>query len=88
MITIELELVNKIFISENFEKERNDYFDRIEALKIRQEDYHKMEWLLKKREEEIVELQNLLSASNNTLNKERQISISYKNEVETTKSII
>ena len=81
-------MVNKIFISENFEKERNDYFDRIEALKIRQEDYHKMEWLLKKREEEIVELQNLLSASNNTLNKERQISISYKNEVETTKSII
>ena len=88
MITIELELVNKIFISENFEKERNDYFDRIESLKIRQEDYHKMDWLLKKREEEIVELQNLLSASNNTLNKERQISISYKNEVETTKSII
>lgn len=55
-------------------------------MKIRQEDYHKMEWQLKKREEEILELQNLLSHSNNNLNKERQISISYKNEVESAKS--
>ena len=73
---------------ENVEKERNEYFDRIEALKIRQEDYHKIEWQLKKREEEIAELQNLLSASNNALNRERQISISYKNDVESTKSKI
>ncbi len=69
------------------EKERNDYLDKIEELKIKQEDFHRMEWQLKKREEEVLELQNLLSASNNNLNKERQISISYKNEVESTKSI-
>ena len=45
-----------------------------------------MEWELKKREEEIIELQNLLSSSNINLNKERQIAISFKNDVENTKS--
>jgi len=70
---------------ENFEKERIEFLTRIESIKLSQEDYHKLEWELKRRNEEIVELQNLLNFQNNTINQEKQISVQLSSQIESNK---
>lgn len=42
------------------QQEREVWFERLGALRISQEDYHKQEWGLKKRNEEVAELQKEL----------------------------
>ena len=64
------------------QRERESWFERLETLRISQEDYHKQEWELKKRNEEIAELQKALSDSHVALFEERDLVLRLKREVE------
>lgn len=67
---------------ENFEKERVETLERLEQLKLSQEEQHRMEWENKRRKEEIIELQNIISSNNEVLNKERRKNLHYQFELE------
>ena len=70
---------------ENFEKERIEYMSRLNDLKIKNEELHKTEWELKRRQEEQIELEQALYEANITLNNERKKAIHYSNEIENCK---
>lgn len=70
---------------ETFEKERLEYLSLLDSLKIKNEDQHKTEWELRRRKEEIVELEQALYEANITLNNERKKAIHYSNEIENCK---
>lgn len=53
---------------------------------MNQEENHKNEWELRRRTEEIIELQNVLSESNIALNRERKKTINLSEEIEKHKS--
>ena len=57
---------------ETYEKERLEYLSLLDSLKIKNEDQHKTEWELRRRKEEIVELEQALYEANITLNNERK----------------
>ena len=64
------------------QKEREDWFERLETLRISQESFHKQEWELKHRSEEIAELQKALSDSHVALFEERELSLRLRRELE------
>lgn len=66
----------------SFENERRDYLEKLEKLKLTQEEQHNLEWENKKRTEEIIELQNIISLNNEVLNKERRQMLLYQFELE------
>jgi len=70
---------------EGFEKERIEWLERLEGLKLTQEESHKMEWELRRRTDEILELQNTLNDSNIALNHERKQVINLTEELESAK---
>jgi len=67
------------------EKERLEFFDKLENLKTSQEELHRTQWELRKRTDEVIELQNALSATNISLNHERKNIITLSNEIENYK---
>lgn len=69
----------------NFEKERLDWMFKLEGLKMKNEEFHKKEWELRKLVDKITELQQSLSESNIALNQERKKVIHYSNEIEAYK---
>jgi len=67
---------------DEIQKERDEWFERLENLRISQQDYHKQEWELKRRAEEIAELQKTLSDSHIALFEERELALKLRREVE------
>ena len=67
---------------DTIQKERDEWFERLESLRISQEDYHKQEWELKKRNEEIAELQKSLSDSHVALLEERELTLRLRRDNE------
>ena len=64
------------------QKERDEWFERLESLRISQEDFHKQEWEMKKRNEEIAELQKSLSDAHVVIFEERELALKLKRENE------
>ena len=59
--------------------------EKIEGLRIAQEDFQKTQWELQKRSEEVYELQKALADTNNALNYERRQVINLIAEMESYK---
>jgi hypothetical protein len=59
--------------------------EKLEGLRISQEEHHKMQWENRRRTDEISELQNALSETNIALNQERKQVINLSGELETLK---
>jgi hypothetical protein len=70
---------------EGFDKERLEWLERLDGLRLTQEESHKMEWELRRRTDEILELQNCLSESNIAMNHERKQVINLTEELESAK---
>ena len=64
-------------VVETFETERIKNHDLFQSIKIPNEDQHKVEWEIKRRKDEIIELENALHESNMALNNERKRAIHY-----------
>ena len=74
-------------IVETFETERIKNYDLFQSIKISNEDQHKLDWEIKRRKEEIIELETALQESNMALNNERKKAIHYGKVIENCKSI-
>jgi coiled-coil domain-containing protein 77 len=70
---------------EGFEKERVEWMERLEGLRLSQEEHHRLEWELRRRTEEIIELQNALCENQVALNGERKQIINLTEELENSK---
>ena len=70
---------------EAFEKERIEWLERLEAIRLSQEDNHKLEWELKKRTDEVIELQDALKKNSLGIHEERKQIYSLTSELESTK---
>jgi len=55
-----------------FDKERAEWLQKLETVKMSQAEFHKLQWELQKRREEIAELQSSLHESKLSLYNERQ----------------
>ena len=75
-------------VVETFETERIKNHDLFQAIKIPTEDQHKVEWEIKRRKDEIIELKNALHDSNIALNNERKKAIHYGKVIENCKSMV
>ncbi len=64
------------------DKEIKSFMEKLENLQLTQEEQHKLEWENKKRQDEVIELQNLLSQNNDILNKERRQMLIYQFELQ------
>ena len=74
-------------VVETFETERIKNYDLFQSIKISNEDQHKLDWEIKRRKDEIIELENALHESNMALNNERKRAIHYGKVIENCKSI-
>ena len=74
-------------VVETFETERIKNHDLFQSIKIPNEDQHKVEWEIKRRKDEIIELENALHESNMALNNERKRAIHYGKVIENCKYI-
>ena len=74
-------------VVETFETERIKNYDLFQSIKISNEDQHKVDWEIKRRKDEIIELENALHESNMALNNERKKAIHYCKVIENCKSI-
>ena len=74
-------------VVETFETERIKNYDLFQSIKISNEDQHKLDWEIKRRKDEIIELENALHESNMALNSERKRAIHYGKVIENCKSI-
>ncbi len=74
-------------VVETFETERIKNYDLFQSIKISNEDQHKVDWEIKRRKDEIIELENALHESNMALNHERKKAIHYCKVIENCKSI-
>ena len=74
-------------VVETFETERIKNHDLFQSIKIPNEDQHKVEWEIKRRKDEIIELENALHEANIALNNERKRAIHYGKVIENCKSI-
>jgi len=72
---------------EAVEKERVEWLGRLEAIRLSQEENHKLEWELKKRTEEVSELQDALKKNSLGIHEERKQIYSLTSELESTKCI-
>ncbi|MCQ2821544.1 MAG: hypothetical protein MJ252_30165, partial [archaeon] len=70
---------------DTFEKERVDYSNRLEQLKIKNEEEHKLDWETKRRKDEIIELEQALYEASIALSNERKRAIHFANEIENCK---
>ena len=74
-------------VVETFETERIKNYDLFQSIKISNEDQHRVDWEIKRRKDEIIELENALHESNMALNNERKKAIHYCKVIENCKSI-
>ena len=74
-------------VVETFETERIKNYDLFQSIKISNEDQHKLDWEIKRRKDEIMELENALHESNMALNNERKKAVHYGKVIEDCKSI-
>jgi hypothetical protein len=56
---------------EAFEKDRVQWYDKLQQVRPKQELVHRVEWELKKRQEEKAELERTMQEMQNALNAER-----------------
>ncbi len=66
---------------DELQKEREDWFERLERLRISQEDYHKQEWDLRRKNEEIYGMQKLMSEGQVSLFEEREQVLDLKRQM-------
>lgn len=65
---------------DQFEKERDEWLEKLEGLRVSQENHHRLQWELKKRNEEIYAMQQQLSEMQLTLFSEREQIVSLAKE--------
>ena len=74
-------------VVDTFETERIKNYDLFQNIKISNEDQHKVDWEIKRRKDEIIELEHALYESNMALNNERKKAIHFGKVIENCKSI-
>ena len=74
-------------VVDTYETERIKNYDLFQSIKISNEDQHKEEWEIKRRKDEIIELEHALYESNMALNNERKKAIHFGKVIENCKSI-
>ena len=74
-------------VLDTYEKEKKSYSNLFENLKVKNENLHKIEWEIKKREEEIIELKRALEESNVALNNERKKAIHFSQMLQNCEEI-
>jgi len=74
-------------VLDTYEKEKKTYSNLFENLKVKNENLHKIEWEIKKREEEIIELKRALEESNVALNNERKKAIHFSQMLQNCEEI-
>ena len=74
-------------VVETFETERIKNYELLQNIKISNEDQHKVDWEIKRRKDEIIELENALHEINMALNNERKKAIHYGKVIENCKSM-
>ena len=74
-------------VVETFETERIKNYELLQKIKISNEDQHKVDWEIKRRKDEIIELENALHEINMALNNERKKAIHYGKVIENCKSM-
>ena len=74
-------------VVDTYETERIKNYDLFQSIKISNEDQHKVDWEIKRRKDEIIELEHALYESNMALNNERKKAIHFGKVIENCKSI-
>ena len=74
-------------VVDTYETERIKNYDLFQTIKISNEDQHKVDWEIKRRKDEIVELEHALYEANMALNNERKKAIHFGKVIENCKSI-
>ena len=74
-------------VIDTYETERIKNYDLFQNIKISNEDQHKLDWEIKRRKDEIIELEHALYESNMALNNERKKAIHFGKVIENCKSI-
>jgi len=74
-------------VIDTFETERINNYDLFQNIKISNEDQHKVDWEIKRRKDEIIELEHALYEANMALNNERKKAIHFGKVIENCKSI-
>ena len=74
-------------VVDTFENERMRNYDLFQNIKISNEEQHNLDWEIKRRKDEILELEHALYEANTTLNNERKKAIHYGKVIENCKSI-
>ena len=74
-------------VVDTYETERIKNYDLFQSIKISNEDQHKVEWEIKRRKDEIIELEHSLYELNMALNNERKKAIHFGKVIENCKSI-
>ena len=74
-------------VVDNYETERIKNYDLLQKVKISNEDLHRVEWEIKRRRDEVTELEQSLYELNMTLNNERNKAIHFGKVIENCKSI-
>ena len=74
-------------VIDSFETERINNYDLFQNIKISNEDQHKVDWEIKRRKDEIIELEHALYDANMALNNERKKAIHFGKVIENCKSI-
>ena len=74
-------------VVDTYETERIKNYDLFQSIKISNEDQHKVEWEIKRRKDEIIELEHALYELNMALNNERKKAIHFGKVIENCKSI-
>lgn len=65
---------------EAFEKDRTQWYSKLESIRVKQDQVHRVEWELKKRQEEKVELERAIQQCQNALYVEREKIIKMKED--------
>ena len=74
-------------VVDTYETERIKNYDLFQSIKISNEDQHKVDWEIKRRKDEIIELEHALYEANMALNNERKKAIHFGKVIENCKSI-
>ena len=70
---------------EAFEKDRTQWYKKLEDIRIKQDQVHKVEWELKKRQEEKLEIDRAINQCQNALYQERERIVKLKEAVDQTR---
>ncbi|TNV79569.1 hypothetical protein FGO68_gene13151 [Halteria grandinella] len=70
---------------EAFEHDRTQWYDKLQAIRPKQELVHRVEWEIKKRQEEKAELERIMGELQNTLVQERERIVAMKEQTDALK---